>query len=127
MNTVMQLYGRPVRVELSKAATRTCARFTSPLYVEMELHFGCLVTRHTHFRDAATGTSAAQLDTHLYLDFRATATGACNSGRKGSDPVRAAEPVANIRPYVPGWCRIDYAGSQWSCESGYDRSQSGIN
>ena len=124
MNTVTQLYDRSVRVELSKTATRTFARRTTPLYVEMELRFGCLVTKRTHFRDAPLDTPGAKVDPHMYLDFRATATSACDLGHKSGGTALTVRPIANIRPYVPSWCRIDYASGQWSCEFGYDRNQS---
>ncbi len=41
-----------MRVELSETAARICAERSSPLLVELELRFGCLVTKRAHFRDA---------------------------------------------------------------------------
>lgn len=62
MNTMMQFYDRSVRVELSKVAARTCARHTRPLLLEMELRFGCLVTKRACFRNAPLDTTGVQVD-----------------------------------------------------------------
>jgi len=127
MNIMTQLCDRPVRVELSKTAARACARCARPLVVVMELRFGCLVIKRTHFRDAPSEAPGMQINPCLYLDFRATATSTCDLEHKNADAACTVKPVANLRRFVPSWCRIDYADGQWSCEFGYDRNQSGQN
>lgn len=122
MVAVMELYDRSVRVEVSKAAAHICAERSSPLLVEMELQLGCLVTKRTHFRDVTSNTSGVQINPCLFLDFRATVSNACDPGSEGGG-THNDNAVANIHPYVPSWCHIDYADGQWSCEFGYDRNQ----
>lgn len=122
MNTITHLHDRPVRVELTRAAARGCAQRNSPLLVEMELRFGCLVTKRASFLDAPNDSPGIEINPGLHLDFRATAASACLSDRNNGDPASTVRPIANIRPFIPNWCRIDYAGGQWSCEFGYNRN-----
>jgi hypothetical protein len=118
----MQLHDRTVRVELARAAAHGSTRRDSPLLVEMELRFGCLVTKHVTFLDAPDDTPGIVISPGLYLDFRATAANACLSDSNNGDPANTVKPIRNFRPYVPNWCRIDYAGGRWSCEFGYERN-----
>lgn len=123
MNTVTELYDRPVRVELSEAAASVCAKRGKPLLVEMELLIGCLVTKRAHFHEVTSDTYGVEIDPCLYLDFRLTVSGTCEPDGEGCGNTPNRDSRKNIHPYVPSWCRIDYTGGQWSCEFGYDRNQ----
>lgn len=113
-------------MELSSAATRICAARSIPLLVEMELRFGCLVIKRTHFRDAPEDLPGAQIEQRLFIDFRATLANACHPSGQTSAISQPENHIANVGPYVPSWCRIGYANGQWTCDFGYDRERHAI-
>lgn len=121
MKTVVQILDRSVRVELSSAAARACASRRTPLLVEMELLFSCFIAKRAHFRDAPSEHAGTRIQPGLHLDFHATMTQTCDLSREGGGITTSNTRLENPRAYVPKWCRIDYAGGQWSCDFGYDR------
>ena len=126
MKTVVQILNRPVRVELSSAAARACASRGTPLLVEMVLLFSCFIAKRTHFRDAPSEHAGTLIQPGLHLNFRAIMTKTCDLSHEGGGITHSDMPVENPRPYVPSWCRIGYAGGQWSCEFGYDRQSESL-
>ena len=69
MNATIQLYGKPVRVELSAAAERALAKRAERLYAEVQLIFGCMVAKRVWFSDEAN-KDAVPVTPKLSLWFR---------------------------------------------------------
>ena len=69
MNTTIQLYGKPVRVELTAAAESALAKRTEPLYAEVQLIFGCMVAKRVWFSDKAN-KDAVPVNPYLSVWFR---------------------------------------------------------
>lgn len=114
MNATIQLYGKPVRVELSAAAERALAKRGAPLFVEVQLIFGCMVAKRVWFRDEAN-ENAVPVTPMLSVWFRpARYQKACSfddidSGAEASDfPM-----VAERKGFVPDVVRIDYRAGKW--------------
>lgn len=118
--TVIELYGKQVRIEFTPAARRMLRDLTQPLLVELELLFSCFVTKRMHFKleNGSIGDAA-----HVQVDFRAVIASTCDLSSKGGDISHLYTPVADPTPYVPSWCRIDYANKDWRGEFGYERSR----
>ncbi len=121
METFVKILDRPVRVELSAAAVRAGEGRETPLLVEMELLFSCFIAKRAHFRDAPSEHAGTRIQRGLHLDFHATMTKTCDLSHEGGGITTSNTRLENPHAYVPKWCRIDYAGGQWSCEFGYDR------
>lgn len=114
MNTTIQLYGKPVRVELSAAAERALSKRTSPLFAEIQLIFGCMIAKRVWFRDEAV-ENAVPVNPKLNVWFRpARYQKACSfddidNGAEASDyPV-----VGDRRRFVPDVLFIDYRAGKW--------------
>lgn len=117
-DTVIELYGKQLRIEFTPAAQRMLRSLTQPLLVEIELLFSCFVTKRMHFKlESGVNGDAA----HVQVDFRAIIASTCDLSNKGGDISHLYTPVANPTPYVPSWCRIDYASKEWRGEFGYER------
>lgn len=118
--TVIELYGKQLRIEFTPAAQRMLRRLTQPLLVELELLFSCFVTKRLHFKleNGISGEAA-----RVQVDFRATIASTCDLSKQGGDISHLYTPVANPTPYVPNWCRIDYADKDWKGEFGYERAR----
>lgn len=126
----VEIDGRTVAIELSKAASQALAARTTPLLVEMELYFSCLIRKQVRFRDAAavsdntTDTKhTVTLNDQLQICFRPVMTRICGNDYEGDEPPLTDFPIAKTRPYVPRWLHIDYRKGQWQGEFGYDLGQ----
>lgn len=116
--TIIELHGKPMRIEFTPAAQRMLRRLTQPLLVELELLFSCFVAKRVHFKlESGISGDAARVE----VDFRAVIASTCDLSNKGGDISHLYTPVANPTPYVPSWCRIDYANKDWRGEFGYER------
>ncbi len=114
MNATIQLYGKPVRVELSAAAERALAKRGKPLFVEVQLIFGCMIAKRVWFRDEANA-NAVPVIPMLNVWFRpARYQKACSfddidGGAEASDfPM-----VVDRKGFVPDIVRIDYRAGKW--------------
>lgn len=121
MPQTIEIDGRNVNVSLSKAANDALAQRDTPLLVEMELYFSCLIRKQVRFRDAGTD-SAIPFNERLHIAFRPVMTRACGKDYEGDEPPLTDFPIVNAKAYVPRWLRIDYHRGQWQGEFGYEKA-----
>lgn len=109
MNTTIQLYGKPVRVELTAAAERALEKRAEPLYTEVQLIFGCMVAKRVWFRDEAN-KDAVPVTPKLSMWFRpARYEKACSFDEIDGGAVASDFPMAVDRKgFVPDVVHIDY-------------------
>ena len=114
MNTTIQLYGKPVRVELTAAAERALEKRAEPLYTEVQLIFGCMVAKRVWFRDEAN-KDAVPVTPKLSVWFRpARYERACSFDDIDSGAVASDFPMAVDRKgFVPDVVHIDYRAGKW--------------
>lgn len=114
MNATIQLYGKPVRVELTAAAERALAKRTEPLYAEAQLIFGCMIAKRVWFSDVAN-KDAVPVSLMLSLWFRpARYEKACSFDEIDSGAVAGDFPmVVDRKGFVPDVVRIDYRAGKW--------------
>ena len=114
MNTTIQLYGKPVRVELSAAAERALAQRNVPLCAEVQLIFGCMIAKRVWFSDE-TVKGAVPVIPMLSVWFRpARYEKACSFDDIDGGAVASDFPMAVDRKgFVPDVVRIDYRAGKW--------------
>ena len=119
----VQLHGREVRVELTRAAQRAAADLQAPLLVEMELFFSCLVRKRVLFRPLQEGSADADrvaMGDRLWLAFHPVVSEQCHIADLGdAAPPLKTMPVTKPSAYIPHWLRLDYRKGQWNGEFGY--------
>lgn len=71
------LNGRTVCVEISPSAMHALALRSTPIYVELELYFSCLVNKFVHFRDDSRGKETVAIYDKLLMYFRPVTSTAC--------------------------------------------------
>lgn len=106
---------RPVQVEWTRAAARALAARTTPLVVELELYYSCLVKKFVHFHDAAPDRATVWADPRLQLFFRAVTSTAC-SMEKANELGRQPEieiTTEAVRKIAPKTVHIDHVAGQW--------------
>jgi hypothetical protein len=114
MNTTIQLYGKPVRVELTAAAERALTKRTEPLFAEVQLIFGCMVAKRVWFHDDAN-KNAVPVNSKLSMWFRpARYEKACSFDEIDNGAVASDFPMAVDRKgFVPDVVHIDYRAGKW--------------
>jgi hypothetical protein len=112
------LANKTLEIRLSKKAERALADYPSPLLVEMELLFSCLIRKRVRF-GALTGENAIPASDRLWVRFRPVMTRVCAVSSVADTPPLDDFPIADMRPYVPRWLTIDYRRGEWSGEFGY--------
>lgn len=113
-NTV-QINGRPVSVEWSKAAARELARRTLPLVVELELYFSCLVKKFVHFHESAPDRGLIPVSDKLTVFFRSVTSTACSfdvADRLGRQPEIELD-TPQSKQIGPRRVSIDYVHGKW--------------
>lgn len=113
----LDLYGKTLEIRLTPAAEAALARRATPLVVEMELLFSCLLRKRVLFDGPADG--AVAVNERLAVRFRPIMTRRCSVAEGGATPPSESFPLENPRPYVPNWLRLDYRRGQWVGEFGY--------
>ena len=123
MNATIQLYGKPVRVELSAAAERALEKRAEHLYAEVQLIFGCMVAKRVWFSDEAN-KDAVHVTPKLSVWFRpARYEKACSFDDIDGGAVASDFPMAADRKgFVPDVVRIDYRAGKWVGDFTYSMS-----
>lgn len=114
MIVTIPLHGKPVRVELSAAAERALARRARPLFVEMQLIFGCMIAKRVWFRDEPVA-NAVPVNSKLSVWFRpARYAKACSFDDIDNGAEASDYPLAGDRGrFVPDLLSIDYRGGKF--------------
>ena len=114
-NIQARLYGKPVMIGISSRADSELARRGSPLRVEMELYFSCLIGKTVRFDDATHGGHFEEATAHLQIGFHAVQTQACSLDSLTTVRApREAFPIVRPERFVPKWLEIDYRNGKWS-------------
>jgi hypothetical protein len=114
-NNTVEINGRQVLVEWSKAAARELARRTQPLVVEMELYFSCLVKKFVHFHDVKPQRDTVAVSEKLAVFFRPVTSTACSfevADRLGRQPEIELD-TPNVRKIAPKRVVIDFVRGAW--------------
>lgn len=114
----IDLSGRNLIVRLTKSAERALAKRSTPLLVEMELLFSCLVRKQVRFIDEL-GDDALLVRDKLYIRFRPVVTSVCSVAEHGRNPPKEEFPISDPHAYVPRWLEIDFRRGCWRGEFGY--------
>lgn len=119
-----QLFGRPLRVQLTPRAMHAAVALQSPLTVEVELYFSCMIRKAVRFRHAAPDSSLppgshSSLLEHLTLQFRPVTTQHCQLEAGAGAPPMETMPVTRPQAFVPRWVSIDFHHGDWLGEFGY--------
>lgn len=107
--------GKNVLVEWTPAADRELAQRKTPLYVELELYFSCLVKKFVHFREDSRGKPTAAAHSKLHLYFRPVTSTACSfevAERLGRQPEIEIDSKA-VRQIAPKRVSIDHVDGAW--------------
>ena len=120
MRTSIEIEGKRVAVEVTEPAAAVLRSRSQVLLAEIELYFSCLIRKQVRFRETDIPGAATAVTDNLKIMFRPVMTKACGKDYEGDEPPLTDFPIANVRPYVPRWVKIDFLSGQWHGEFGYD-------
>lgn len=117
----LTLNDRSLALDLTPAAKAALAKRSTPLYVQMELYFSCLLRLKVRFYETAPAMDTAWLRVNetLCVSFRPVMTAQCNNDYQGDEPPLTDFPIAHDAPFTPRWLRLDFRQGQWQGEFGY--------
>jgi hypothetical protein len=102
--------------------SKACADWrNTPLYVELELYFSCLVKKFVHFRDDSRGKPTVPVGDKLLLYFRPVTSTSCTwdvADRLGRQPEMDIDCEA-LHHVAPKRVFIDHVAGQWRGSYGF--------
>ena len=119
MHQVITRPREPLQLRVSRSAQAALDRRESPLLLELELSFRCLVRKRVHVRDELDD-DAVVLSDKLSVRFRPVVTQQCamRDVERDNPPVMDM-PAVNPQRYFPHWLTLDFRRGNWIAEFGY--------
>ncbi len=120
---MITLANKSVEIRLSPRASAALAQRATPLLVEMELLFSCLIRKRVLFYEqgAENGTAVSKA---LAVSFRPVMTRACSIASLEGSPPLEDFPLKNVQAFVPHWLSLDFRHGQWAGDFGYADTES---
>jgi hypothetical protein len=111
---------RNLEVRLSRRASRALERQVTPLHIEMELYFSCLIRKRVYFRQSGPPTTGlnAPLTGAVSVGFRPVMTRQCHVREVVGAPDVVDFPLSRLNDFAPRWLTLDYRHGSWSGEYG---------
>lgn len=114
----------PLALEITEAAHRQLAGLPSPLEVQLELLFSCLVRKRVLFQ-GGDGAGSYPIPTgmeQLRLHFRPVMTRSCRVSDVEGEPDLEAFPVQRAAALMPRWFRLDFHDGRWQGDFGWSEA-----
>lgn len=113
MQATVEILGKKILVEWSASAEKEMNSLSSPLLVEMELYFSCLIRKAVRFGQDATIREFVAVTPHLHLSFRPIVTKSCNVNEFEGEPPVEDFKMSKPEAFVPKSLHIDFKRGQW--------------
>ncbi|HEY6095137.1 MAG TPA: hypothetical protein VIU93_09330 [Gallionellaceae bacterium] len=115
----MEILNKRVQVGWTPAAEAELMRRPTPLAVEMELYFSCLLRKKVRFGEQAHSREFLLVTPQLQVAFRPVMTRVCSAAEVEDMPPLDDFPITNPAAFVPHWLKIDFRRGQWQGEFGF--------
>lgn len=116
----IEINGKQVALNVTPEAEAALVAARSPLYIDMELYFSCLIGKRVNFLSAPPENivGQARLSDRVSVGFRAFATETCQAGDQTHDLKSRNIPLARADRFMPKWLKLDYRNGAWQGEFG---------
>jgi len=137
LEQTLNFHEKDILINLSGPAKTAAAQLASPLIIEIQIYFSCLLGKRLAFyaNQPIEGTqqvedllftellaSAKQLTENIYIRFNTVMTKTCSVSDYSGPPPVSDFKISNQKPYVPNWLNIDFKNSLWAGEYGWNNS-----
>ncbi len=137
LEQTLTFHEKDILINLSEQAKVGATQLASPLIIEIQIYFSCLLGKRLAFYSdqpiegvqqveevlfSELLTSAKQLTGNIYIRFNTVMTKTCSVSDYSGPPPVSDFKIANQKPYVPNWLNVDFKKSLWSGEYGWNNS-----
>ncbi len=121
MQAVASLLNRELQIHISARAEKQLQQRSTPLCLEMELYFSCMIRKRVLVREQIHSEFRAEVGDKLHIGFRPVMTRACGITETAEDgkPPLTDFPIKKPQSYIPNWLTLDYRKGEWCAEFGY--------
>jgi len=115
MRATAEILGKKIQVEWSASADKAMSLLSSPLLVEMELYFSCLIRKAVRFGRSASMRYSVPVTSQLTVAFRPVMTKVCKVSEIGDEEEPPLDDFEITKPeaFVPKRLFIDFKRGQW--------------
>jgi hypothetical protein len=120
----IEMLGKQIQIEISNNAERQLNKRKTPLFIEMELYFSCLLRKQVRVTEGLNeqldNKFFTRLSDILHIGFRPVMTKSCSvSSCAGDEPPLSDFPIKKPQSYVPKWLKLDFKKGEWLGDFGY--------
>ena len=122
MSVVAIPFGKgSLEVRLTPRARDALAALETPLAIELELYFSCLIRKRVNFTTAPLhdATASGRLSEQVSVSFRPVMTKACSLGEAAGKPDLETFPIVRVAAFTPKWLELDRTHGEWRGEFGW--------
>lgn len=113
MQATAEILGKKVLVEWSTSAGKAMGSLASPLLVEMELYFSCLIRKAVRFNQKSSLRYGVSVTPKLVVGFRPVMTKVCKVSEVEEDPPLEDFHIVKPEAFVPKKLFIDFKRGHW--------------
>jgi len=113
MQATAEILGKKVLVEWSAAAEKAMSSLESPLLVEMELYFSCLIRKAVRFSQGSPSRYSVYLTPKMTVCFRPVVTKSCSVSEVENEPPLEDFQMTKPEAFVPKKLFIDFKRGLW--------------
>ena len=118
MEKQIEIKGKKVIINLTKAAEKALSLRNKILVAEMELYFSCLIRKQVRFKENLEG-DLVHVSELLAVRFRPVMTKSCSIDYEGDEPPLEDFPIKKPQSFVPHWLKLDFKKNKWIGEFGF--------
>ena len=134
MQKKLNFHGKTMNINLSEEALAQSKNISTPLIIEVQIYFSCLLGKRLAFYSAqplegawqvksdlfaSMLNDAQKLSGNVYVRFNTVMTKACPVSDYVGPPPVTDFTIKNQKPYVPSWMNIDFTNRIWSGNFGW--------
>lgn len=138
MHKQLNFHAKTMDVEITESAVVQSKSLVSPLIIEVQIYFSCLLGKRLAFYTetpldgalkvdhelfSAMLEEAQQLIGNIYIRFNTVMTKDCPVSDYVGPPPVTDFTIKNQKPYVPSWMSIDYSNDFWFGNYGWPVSK----
>jgi len=141
MNKELTFKEKVIKVEYSEKANDMAQRLNSPLIIEIQIYFSCMLGKRLAYYSDSPILGAYQLETNqfkeiledsqqltenVYIRFNIVMTIDCPISDCIGPPPLTDFKIVGSEIYVPSWLNIDAENEMFTGEYGWKSSQAGL-
>jgi hypothetical protein len=113
MQATAEILGKKLTVEWSASAEKAMSELASPLLVEMELYFSCLIRKAVRFSHKTDVRYSVAVNPKLTISFKPVVTKACKVSEVEDAPPVEDFQMTKPEAFVPKHLFIDFKRGAW--------------